>query len=171
MRWSVSMVLRERSAGGYSYALLTHPAPRSPRLSKAGWTATANERPEQASRATDGDRDSAWESERPPTPGTRFTLDLGQLRQVGRLRFVPGLPGVRPEALRVEGSPDGERWESLEPLTWAGPLYWTGWELLRDGRRGWDIAFPPVTIRAIRLAPAAPWPAHRWRLAEIELFE
>ena len=165
------ILLRERSAGGYPYALLTHPAPRSARVSKEGWTATANEQPEQASRAMDGDRSSAWESERPLGPETRFTLDLARPRRVGRLRLIPGLPGVRLEELRLEGSPDGERWEPLGPLTWAGPLYWTGWELLRDGRRRWDVAFPPVTTRAIRLSPAAPWPALRWRLAEIELFE
>ena len=165
------ILVGERSAGGYSYALLTGPAPRPARVSKVSWTATASEQSGQAPRAMDGDRASAWESETPPGPSTSITLDLGRPQRIGRLRLVPGLPGVHLEALRLEGSPDGDRWESLGPLTWAGPLYWTGWELLRDGRPGWDVAFPAVTTRVVRFGPATPWPLRRWRLAEIELFE
>ncbi len=71
----------------------------------------------------------------------------------------------------MEGSLDGARWTALGPVAWAGPLYWTGWELLRDGRRGWDLGFPPALVRFLRLAPAAAWPLDRWRLAEVEVFE
>ena len=115
------ILVGERSAGGYSYALLTGPAPRPARASKVSWTATASEQSGQAPRAMDGDRASAWESETPPGPSTSITLDLGRPQRIGRLRLVPGLPGVHLEALRLEGSPDGDRWESLGPLTRAGP--------------------------------------------------
>src|SRR5262249_16542650 len=145
------ILVRERSAGGYSYALLTPPASRPPRVAKTSWTARASEQSAQAPRGMDADRTSVWESATPPGPSPSITLDLGRPQRIGRLRLVPGLPGVHLEALRLERSPDGERWEPLGPLTWAGPLYWTGWELLRDGRRGWDVAFPEVTTRAVRL--------------------
>jgi hypothetical protein len=54
-------------------------------------------------------------------------------------------------------------------VEWAGPLYWSGYELIRNGRREWTVVFPRVTLRHLRIRPAAP--ARTWDIEEIDLFE
>ena len=137
------------------------------RVSKDGWGATAAEHAEAAWQAIDGNRRTAWESE----GSASFVLDLARPRQVGRLRVVPGLRGARRAELRLEGSVDAVGWRRLGPVAWAGPLYWTGWEVLRDGSDGWDLRVPPARVRYVRLTPTAEPPGGRWSIGEIEVFE
>jgi hypothetical protein len=72
--------------------------------------------------------------------------------------------------LRLSGSLDGTTWAPLSPLTWAGAVYWTGTELLRNGGPRWAVVFPRTTLRYLRLSPAAPFP-DPWRITEIECLE
>jgi hypothetical protein len=94
-----------------------------------------------------------------------FVLDLGAVRSVGRVRLASGRAGPGGRGPLVEGSSDGTRWQPLEPVRWAGRLYWSGSELLADGRRGSEWVFPASRIRYLRLTPAAP------TIDEIECFE
>jgi hypothetical protein len=158
---------RETAAGPYGL-LVFDPGPPPRRLDKRAWRATATENADRAGRAVDRHSHTAWISERPAGPGVLFTVDLGTPQEVRRVEVRPGVPG---HDLRLWGSLDGVRWAPLGPLHWAGALYWTGSELLRNGAPEWAGAFAPISLRYLRLAPAAPLDRAPWTIAEIDAFE
>ena len=79
----------------------------------------------------------------------------------------PGLPG---RDLRLSGPLDGATWTPLSPLTWAGSVYWTGTELLRNGGPRWAVTFPRTTLRDLRLSPAGPL-RDPWTIVEVECLQ
>jgi hypothetical protein len=158
---------RVTSAGAYQVLHLTPPE-RPRRLERDGWRASASRAPADASRALDGDRRTRWTAEG-PAETIEFTLELGRARRVAGLRMQPGSREGGPADFQVEGSADGVTWERLGPVRWGGPLYWTGYELLRNGRVEWTVRFPPVTVRHLRIRPAAP--GQSWAIEEIDAFE
>jgi hypothetical protein len=95
------------------------------------------------------------------------TLDLGRPRELGGVEVRPGLPG---RTLRLAASLDGITWTAIDALTWAGSLYWTGSELLKNGGPKWAVAFPRTSLRYLRLSPAAPV-RDPWTITEIECLE
>jgi hypothetical protein len=97
-------------------------------------------------------------------------LDLGAVRPVSRVRLASAPAGAGGRGPLILGSADGTRWEPLAPVQWAGRLYWSGSELLADGRRGSEWAFPASRVRYLRLTP--PLAGGRpWTIADIECFE
>ena len=158
--------VRESMAGPYRLLTLDPSAPPR-RLEKKGWRASASENTEQAGRAIDGDRRTQWASRASGGPELAVTLDLGRPRELRGVEVRPGLPG---RELRLVASLDGATWTPIEPLAWAGSLYWTGSELLRNGGPKWAVAFPRTTLRYLRLSPAGPL-GDPWTLAEIEGLE
>jgi hypothetical protein len=102
-------------------------------------------------------------------PTASFTVELDRARRVRGLRLSPGSRDGGPADFALDGSVDGVSWQPLEPRTWAGALYWTGAELLRNSRPEWAVTFPPATVRLIRIRPVAPAPT--WAIAEIAAFE
>lgn len=72
-------------------------------------------------------------------------------------------------ALDLEGSADGIAWITLGPSMWAGALYWTGSELLRNSEQGWAFVFPPARVRHVRVRPSRPSPTP-WIVAELDCF-
>ncbi len=160
------VTVRESMAGPYRLLTLT-PAPPPRRLEKREWRASASENAEQAWRAIDGDRRTQWASRAPGGPELAVTLDLGRPRELRGVEVRPGLPG---RELRLAASLDGTIWTPIEPLTWAGSLYWTGSELLKNGGPKWAVAFPRTTLRYLRLSPAGPL-RDPWTLTEIEALE
>jgi F5/8 type C domain-containing protein len=163
-----SVSVRETTAGPYPLLLL-EPAPPPHRLGKSGWraSASASEGGGAAQRAVDGDRGTAWTSGRPGGPDTAITIDLGRPQAVRSVEVRPGLPG---RELRLSGSPDGVTWTPLSPLAWAGAVYWTGTELLRNGGPRWAVTFPRTTLRFLRLSPAGPL-RDPWTIVEVECLE
>jgi hypothetical protein len=160
------VTVRASTAGPYRLLMLdAAPGPR--RLAKSGWRAVASVGADTAQRAVDGDRQTAWTSGTPAGPDATITVDLGRPEALRRVEVRPGLPG---RELRLSGSLDGETWTPLSPLTWAGAVYWTGTELLRNGGPRWAAAFPRTTVRYLRLAPAAGLP-DPWTITEIECLE
>jgi hypothetical protein len=160
------VTVRESAAGPYRLLVLT-PTPGPRRLAKRGWRLIASEAAAQAPRAIDDDRRTHWVSGPPgPTPPT-VTLDLGAPRALRGVEVRPGLPG---RTLRLAASLDATTWTDLAPLTWAGALYWTGSELLRNGGPKWAVTFPPTTLRYLRLSPAVPL-RDPWTIAELEVLE
>jgi hypothetical protein len=127
----------------------------------------ASESPEEALRAIDGDRRTQWVSARPGAPALTVTVDVGLPRDLRGVEVRPGLPG---RDLRLAGSLDGAAWTDMTPLTWAGALYWTGAELLKNGGPKWAVAFPPTRLRYLRLSPAGPL-REPWTITEIEALE
>jgi hypothetical protein len=96
-----------------------------------------------------------------------LTVDLGRPRALRGVEVRPGLPG---RDLRLSASLDGVTWTPLSPLTWAGAIYWTGTEILRNGGPRWAVAFPPTTLRYLRLSPGAPL-QDPWTIVEVECLE
>jgi hypothetical protein len=159
---------RETAVGPYPLLLLGRPIVR-PRLGRDGWRMTATAGAADAGRALDGDPRTRWSAAGAVTADAAVTLDLGQARPVAGLRMVPGSRDAGPSAFVLEGSADGRAWAPVGPVEWAGPLYWSGYELIRNGRREWTVVFPQVTLRHLRIRPAAP--ARTWDIEEIDLFE
>jgi F5/8 type C domain/Dolichyl-phosphate-mannose-protein mannosyltransferase len=158
--------VRESMAGPYRLLAVT-PTPPPRRLDKRGWQVTASENATLGRRVIDGDRRTQWTSSSPGNPALSVTVDLGQPRQLRGLEIRPGLPG---RDLRVTGSLDGMTWAPLDALTWAGSLYWTGSELLRNGGPKWAVLFPRTTLRYLRLSPATTF-IEPWTLAEVDAIE
>jgi hypothetical protein len=161
-------VARERAIGSYRLFLL---APERPErgVARSGWGARASVAPDAVRWAIDGEPRTRWMAPGPVDGTTTFTLDLGQLRPLAGLRLTPGSREGGPADFGLEGSVDGQSWRALEPRRWAGPLYWTGAELLRNSRPEWAVRFPPTTLRYVRVRPAAPAPT--WSIAEITAVE
>jgi hypothetical protein len=156
---------RERAAGPYRLLVLRREAARRA-LGREGWRGSASMGGAGAGRAVDGEPGTRWAAGGPVDPTVSFTLDLGQARRLTGLRLTPGSREGGPAEFVLEGSVDGGEWQGLAPRTWAGPLVWTGAELLRNSRPEWAVTFPPATARYVRIRPAAPAPT--WAIAEIE---
>jgi hypothetical protein len=161
-------VSRERAIGPYRLLVLA-PERGQRALAWSGWRAQASVATETAPRAVDGDDRTRWTAPGPVDGTTTFTLDLGAPRSLTGLRLTPGSREGGPADFALEGSEDGQTWRPLEPRTWAGPLYWTGAELLRNSRPEWAVRVPPTTVRYVRVRPAAP--ARTWSIAEITALE
>jgi hypothetical protein len=162
------VLAREGVAGPYPLLVLGPEAPRRA-LAGEGWQGNASEGAVTAPRAVDGDGRTRWMAVGPVDGTVSFTLALDRPRRLAGLRLVPGSREGGPAEFVLAGSADGQAWQPLAPTTWAGPLFWTGAELLRNSRPEWAVTFPPVTVRYIRIRPAAPAPT--WAIAEITAFE
>ena len=159
---------RETRVGPYPLLLLARPAGRR-LLARDGWRVTASVAAADAARVLDRDPRTRWSAAGHVSPETFVTLDLGQTRPAAGLRMMPGSRDAGPAAFALESSPDGLTWSPVGPLEWAGPLYWTGYELIRNGRREWTVVFPRIALRHLRVRPAAA--ARTWDIEEIDLFE
>ena len=159
---------RESVAGPYRLLILEREVPRR-ELARKGWQGTASQGADTAAGAIDDDGRTRWTAGGPVDGTVSFTLALDRARRVTGLRLVPGSREGGPAEFVLAGSADGQTWQPLEPVTWAGPLFWTGEELLRNSRPEWAVSFPPVTVRYVRIQPAAPAPT--WAIAEITAFE
>jgi hypothetical protein len=155
----------ERAVGPYRLLRLAEEAPRRP-LARDGWRARASGAGETAGRAVDGDPRTRWTAAGPVDPTASFTLELDRPRRLTGIELTPGSREGGPADFVLDGSADGETWQPLGPTTWAGPLFWTGAELLRNSRPEWAVTFPAATVRYVRIRPAAPAPT--WAIAEIE---
>jgi hypothetical protein len=163
-----AVAARESQAG--PYRLLALAAPAAPvRLDKRGWRVVASDGSAHAGSIIDEDRRTRWVSGPPAARGSApaVTLDVGYPRTLRGVEVRPGLPG---RDLRLAASLDGATWTEITPLAWAGALYWTGTELLRNGGPKWAATFPPTRLRYLRLSPAAALP-EPWTIAEVEALE
>lgn len=68
---------------------------------------------------------SRWSTFAPQRPGQWLAVDLGEAREVSRIRCLFG-PGDAPRGLRAETSADGETWstawEGQPPERWTAPI-------------------------------------------------
>ncbi|PYM53506.1 MAG: hypothetical protein DMD79_26310, partial [Candidatus Rokuibacteriota bacterium] len=160
----VEMLARQRvpvragRAGPYELLLLS-PPPASRPLSRDGWQASASDNSHRARRAIDNDGRTRWVSASPPRADLTFTVDLGRLQE-----------GWTHQRLRIEASTDGGAWYPVGPLDWGGQLYWSGSELLADGRDAWDFVFPPTLARYLRLNPGPSPSTIPWVIEDIQCF-
>lgn len=159
---------RERAVGPYALLVLGRDAPRRA-VAPTGWRARASAGETAAPWAVDGKPGTRWTADGSVTEHTSVTLELDRPRALTGLRLTPGSREGGPADFTLDGSSDGQAWTPLGPATWAGPLYWTGAELLRNSRSEWAVTFPAATVRYVRIRPAAPTPT--WSIAEITAFE
>ena len=161
-------IARETTVGPYPLLLLAREAePR--RLPRVGWRGHASAGTTLAAHAVDDDPRTRWTAGGPVDHTASFTVELVSPRRLRGLRLAPGSRDGGPADFALDGSADGVTWQALEPRTWAGPLYWTGAELLRNSRPEWAVTFPPAIVRLIRIRPTAPAPT--WSIAEISAFD
>jgi hypothetical protein len=158
----------ETAIGPYQLLALARPKTPAP-LSPHGWRASATLRTDEAGRMLDGDPRTRWSAGRAVDPSVHVTVDLGATQRIAGVRLQPGSREGGPSTFVIEGSTDGVTWRRLEPLAWAGPLYWTGYELLRNSRQEWAGTFPPTAVRYLRLRPAESAP--RWEIEEVAVYE
>jgi hypothetical protein len=161
-RWAT---VRESDVGPYRLFVLPAPDASRRRLPRAGWTASATENDAESRLGIDGHARTRWVSRSPAGPELTFTADLGTVHRVRGVEVRPGQVDVG-----LEGSRDGAEWARIAPVHWAGPLFWTGWELLRAGQRRWTVSFSPVDLRYLRLRPlranGSPWAIEELRVLE-----
>jgi F5/8 type C domain len=157
-----------RIRGPYEGLRFTAAEQGARRLDRGGWRATASVNIASAGRALDGKVGTRWTSDGPASPNDYFTVDLGRVQDVSGIRLTPGSLGG-PQALQVEGSTDGIAWVGIGPLVWAGALYWTGFELLRNSEEAWVFTFPLVRIRHLRVRPSR-LSSTPWIVAEFDCF-
>jgi hypothetical protein len=162
------LLARERTVGPYRLLVLGAEAPFRA-LARHGWRASATAAGATAGRAIDGDAQTRWAAGGPVDATTSFTVDLGGPQRVTGLEVTPGSREGGPTDYAVEGSTDGRQWAPLPAIRWAGPLFWSGAELLRNSRPEWAVTFPPAILRAIRIRPVASAPS--WSIAEITIFD
>jgi hypothetical protein len=86
------------------------------------------------------------------------------------VRLTVANPADLPPGLVVEGSPDGVRWDRLEPtLRREHRFRWGGFGLLDDGAIALRLEFPPATLSALRLALPAGDAVFDWSIHELAL--
>jgi len=83
-------------------------------------SATASHNPKRAMLALDYHKITSWSSEVPQEPGMWFLIDLGHTQTVRTLRLL-SQPEQFPRGYTLEGSPDGQTWETLHdvPENWS----------------------------------------------------
>ena len=131
---------------------------------------TASERPENARRALDENRETRWDTGRRQQPGVTLTVDLGVARTLGTVVLELG-PSVHdfPRALAVEVSVDGAAWEEA----CRGAVSSIG--VTAAARHPLDVPleFPlgGRSARFIRLTQLGSDPIFYWSVAELRVFE
>jgi hypothetical protein len=137
-------------------------------LDPAGWTAAASHHPEDAAQAFDGRLDSAWRTRVRQAPGHSYQLDLGGVRTVGLVSWLPVWLHEMPAGFAVRVSADGRDWREVARVPhYAGPIYWSGQHPFQRIRRSrTEVRFPAVEARyvAIELLAGA---RHPWGMREL----
>lgn len=142
-------------------------------LPRAGWRATASQRPEEAVQVLDGQTDTFWESGAPQQAGMNFTVDFGTTQTVCQLYLGLGQNvDDAPAGFRVEVSDDGTTWRVVQDSSAQGAvLFWENsqprFNVYGDH---YTAAFAPTTARLVRITLTASNPRHGWGLAEVRAF-
>jgi hypothetical protein len=161
-RWAP---VRESDVGPYRLMVLPPPSARRRWMSSKGWGATASENDAESRLGIDGHTPTRWVSRSPMGPGLTFAVDLRTVRRVAAVELKPALADVG-----LEGSRDGAAWFPIEPVHWAGPILWTGWELLRAETHAWAVTFSPVDLRYLRVRPLR-ITGSPWAIQELRIFD
>ncbi|HEY7140327.1 MAG TPA: discoidin domain-containing protein [Methylomirabilota bacterium] len=138
----------------------------------AGWTATASVRPELASHAIDRDAGTRWRTTGRPE-GAWLQVDLGRVRPVGMVTWLPGGYQEVPIGFRLDTSTGGVEWSvAREVPTYYGPLYWAAGHPM--GRVRWgrvEARFPVRPARYVRLTHLGRDERFPWTVRELFVYE
>jgi hypothetical protein len=137
-----------------------------------GWRVTGDSRAPAA--VADGDLATAWPRARPDAPLDPLVLDLGRPYDVARVIFWPSLPTTEVRPLRLSGSGDGSRWETLgvAPAVARRPTFVAEGRPVFRPRNGWlEIAGAPRPLRYLRVELVEAYRGVTWGVAEIQVYE
>jgi hypothetical protein len=140
-------------------------------IDRAGWSATASVGAPAAALAFDRRVWTRWAG--PQTPGTWFTLDLGQPRIVAQVTLEGGLPVLdAPRGLVLRTSTDGVRWDEVVrlPEVVPGLHWWRGRPRIDESARV-ILRLAPRPVRFLRFVHAGEAPGRAWGLAELFVYE
>ena len=148
--------------------------PRGYRLvPRDGWRVPGD--PAVPAAVADGDLATAWTRPAPPTGSADgLVVDLGRRQQVARVIFWPSMVTWRVLPLRLSGSDDGTRWESLGevPAVPRRPAFTASGRPVFRPRNGWfEVAMTPRPLRYLRLDPAQPARGALWGVTELQVYE
>lgn len=142
-------------------------------LSAVGWRALAFPHPESAHHAVDRDAGTRWESQAERRTGMWFQIDLGQVRRIGMVTWLPGGVDDLPVGFRLEASRDGREWVGVREVpAYYGYLYWSGDHLI--GRARWgrvEVRFRPRAARYLRITHLGEDPDFWWTIRELFVYE
>lgn len=131
---------------------------------------TASQKAEDIFFMQDRDVLTAWEV--PAKPGEWVQVDLGRIRTLGRVSFLPG-GGESDEdcQIRLEVSRDGKNWDRLTQDRYAlAGLVWVGGRPRLDDRPRVQINFSPRLARYLRLTNLLPTDDPNQTFSILELF-
>ena len=128
---------------------------------------TTSVRTEDASRAIDGDWNTAWTTGRGQEPDDRVTIEMTEAMPIGGIELLSGANAHNvPVGLRVELSDDGQRWSAAWEGTTEDARFAT---LLLEGIEGCRVTFAPRPARFVRLTETLHDSARPWSIAELAI--
>jgi hypothetical protein len=119
------------------------------------WSATASPNPSDASKAIDGNPQTAWTTGAPQQPGAYFQLDLGEKVTIDRLKLNNTGNPQYPRGYVVRVSLDGQTWTEAarKGSNWA-PV---------------DVVIAPRIVRYLRIENTGSSKWHPWTIAEVSV--
>jgi F5/8 type C domain len=133
---------------------------RSPRLDRAGWTATSSTPANAAvptTAALDGDVFTRWATGQIQTTGQTFTLDMKKNLRFERIVLEAGPNGNDyPRGFEISASTDGSNWRQVAIGAQIGATT--------------DVTFGKQTARYLRIEQTGSAATNWWSVAEINVF-
>ena len=133
---------------------------------------TASESAARGAWVLDRDAATAWRTAGPMRGGEWIEVDLGAVRPVAMVRWLPRVYEEAPAGLTLEVAIDRAVWHRLlEVPSYVGPLYWSAGRPMgrvRSGRVELRVASTPARyVRITQTGQAARWP---WTISELFVY-
>ncbi|MDP3979826.1 MAG: hypothetical protein Q8Q33_00270, partial [Chlamydiota bacterium] len=122
----------------------------------------------------DRDYDHVWSEGREDENDSNFTLDLGQVYTIGKIRMMNRVMHFKnyPERFLLETSVDGQQWQLAIKSDGFYSYYWSGprlyaWSLLFR----WELCFDAIKAHYLRIRRLGEQGKHAWEINEIFVYE
>ena len=139
---------------------------------RSGWRVEGDSRVPGA--VADGDLATAWPPPQPDEPRDAVVVDLGRSYEVARLIFWPSVRTSDVFPLRLSGSADGTRWDTLGtvPRIPRQPAFAASGRPVFRPRNGWlELVVSPRRLRYVRVEPDEPVGNAPWGVAELQIYQ
>ena len=141
-------------------------------VARSGWRVAGD--PTAPAAVVDGHLATAWPPVRASGPLDPLVVDLGREVTFTRVVFWPSLPTSDVFPLRVSGSADGTRWETLGvvPAVARWPTFAAAGRPVFRPRNGWlEVAMTPRPRRYLRVEPSDSVGSAPWGVSELQIYE
>ena len=139
---------------------------------RSGWRVEGDSRVPGA--IADGDLATAWPQPQSEDPRDAVVVDLGRSYDVARLIFWPAVRTTDVFPLRLSGSADGTRWETLGtvPRMPRQPAFAASGRPVFRPRNGWlELVVSPRRLRYVRVEPDEPVGNAPWGVTEHQIYQ